>query len=372
MRSNSQPEQRLASIGQFMTRRSSAPSMTSNGSSESSAADGRENPSDTDHYVRSNSQPEQRSASVTQFVTGRSSAPSIASGRSRESTEALSTASTRSPVRPSGTTRVSKSDSGRRRSKSTSRYSRQSSLPESSTATKHPAKPISKSKSAGSFDVLHREMAMEDSVVKDESVCRTDFRRSISGTGPKIPRENSVSDQRTSNLQELVPIPNSKARQGSPGSRDSSHSVSSIPLQQLIPIHNTKPASSVVSSTHVLQQLIPIPKVATASSLDVLKGTTPKNLDDDSAAAISGENKSNEAEINPFVRSSEGLTLSYQHSMSDICGMTSSPGSDSSSSSPQAVITDLGPVKVNLNARHFCGKRRDRMRPMKRRGSSFL
>jgi hypothetical protein len=243
MRSNSQPEQRLASIGQFMTRRSSAPSMTSNGSSESSAADGRENPSDTDHYVRSNSQPEQRSASVTQFVTGRSSAPSIASGRSRESTEALSTASTRSPVRPSGTTRVSKSDSGRRRSKSTSRYSRQSSLPESSTATKHPAKPISKSKSAGSFDVLHREMAMEDSVVKDESVCRTNFRRSISGTGPKIPRENSVSDQRTSNLQELVPIPNSKARQGSPGSRDSSHSVSSIPLQQLIPIHNTKPAS---------------------------------------------------------------------------------------------------------------------------------
>jgi hypothetical protein len=91
------------------------------------------------------------------------------------------------------------------------------------------------------------------------------------------------------------------------------------------------------------------------------------------SAIVAVEKRSFGTETNPYVRAhSDDSTFlkSYIPSSPARDGINSqSSFTDNSLSLPNATATDLSPAKVNLNARHFCGKRRDRMRPMQRRES---
>ncbi|KAL3784762.1 hypothetical protein HJC23_003514 [Cyclotella cryptica] len=96
--------------------------------------------------------------------------------------------------------------------------------------------------------------------------------------------------------------------------------------------------------------------------------------EDDDAASVAStaavERRSFQTEPNSHFRPAADLSSSMRFSPT-ADDITNSPASASSfsSSSPNESAIDLSRAKVNLNARHFCGKRRDRMRPMKRRQS---
>lgn len=98
----------------------------------------------------------------------------------------------------------------------------------------------------------------------------------------------------------------------------------------------------------------------------------PTQDDDEESVASTAavERRSFQTEPNSHVRPAAALDSSrcFPTTSKDI---PDSPATASSfsSSPPSDTAIDLSPAKVNLNARHFCGKRRDRMRPMKRRQS---
>lgn len=296
----------------------------------------------TERYSRHNSQPEQRQA--TRTIMRRSSAPSIASGRASVN----STAAIMSPSREGSNYRPARHSSSvvqpnpaHKRSGSTpsSGMSRQSSQPELYNQMKQVA-PIPKSKSAGSFEALKK-----------------DVQKSMKGDGataaprPVYRRSKSVSEDSSSVAETIVSTDTTKSVQTDyKGSK-----------------------SSTKESIKTIKHLVPIPRSKSPTSFDALE-QTPRSLDEDedtAAGVATPTEKNNETESNPYVRSiDEHLTT--RHSSPSICGITNSPGSSSSDSSPKAAAIDLGPAKVNLTAKHFCGKRRDRMRPQKRRGSAFV
>ena len=207
-----------------------------------------------------------------------------------------------------------------RRLSSESRYFRQSSMPESNAA-KHLSAPIPKSRSAVSFETLEKESFATDGE---------------STLAPVTVRDN----------QQLIAYRRSK----------------SAPRTQTL--KHEFPLSNVAKKTLPA----PIVKVKSAPDMGAQKESTPKKDDVDSTAGVADHQRITSTalaatETNPYVRSAEKNELVEKSSVD--CAITNSPCTDStaSTSSPASV---LGPAKVNLRAKHFCGKRRDRMRPQRR------
>lgn len=184
-----------------------------------------------------------------------------------------------------------------------------------------------------------------------DEVNKTEFRRSKSGSGSR--RSNDYSRKTSSHgIGQPVPITKpistrsfqeSKSGPQSPKSKDHSQKTPSSNINQLVP-------NSISKSTPFLHELINS------------KSTKKDDASIDSSAATKEDRVTTELD-------SQIGSIATRHSSPAIFSITNSPGSTFSSSSPKEAAIDLGPAKVNLNARHFCGKRRYRMMPQPRRDS---
>lgn len=288
-------------------------------------------------YSRHNSQPEQRP--IQQRIPRRSSAPSI-----------ISTSPNTSPIRlgrNDGSIFVTHSES-------IHRGSSQSSQPGMYTQIK-PLMPNPRSGSADSSTAATTSVSSPGR--------RMERHRSAPPVEPKSERmPKSVND----NFEPASGYRRSK----------SMHIVSSV----LAGASTTaaggthtdfKQSNSGPGSRHPA----PIRMSKSATSFDALKKSLPSQEDDEITVAgvAVPVDESTKTESNPYVRNPEiSATLTASRSSPSTLSITNSAGSSSSDSSPKEAAIDLGPAKVNLNARHFCGKRRYRMRPQKRRGSDIL
>jgi len=131
-----------------------------------------------------------------------------------------------------------------------------------------------------------------------------------------------------------------------------------------------------------------IPRSTSLSSFDALRKTISiEEFDDNDSMACVAQPEDDEdkpIEDNPFIRTSKksvrfecnGLPLPSNPTVSepssgsyDIIRSRSSNSISDFTSPKEVASIDVLSAKVNLNARHFCGKRRDRMRPQQRRAS---
>lgn len=278
------------------------------------------------HYTRHNSQPDViHSDPLIPKLSRKTSAPEI----SFRSDDADSTAATYSPNRGENTRRYGKTSVSQTWDDAISVESTSRSVRTSAAQPPTESAPIPKSRSAVSFKILENEWSTKADKLT---------------LAPVSVREHQLITHRESK----------SAHRARALNEESQPEVSNISTKKL-------PA--------------PIPKVKSAPDLNGLQKRTPNEDDVDSTAGVAEEPQTTTSttraasETNPYVRSAEKNKLFRRTSAPVICAITNSPGTDSttSSSSPASV---LGHAKVNLNAKHFCGKRRDRMRPQKRRSTT--
>ncbi|KAL3775161.1 hypothetical protein ACHAWO_002620 [Cyclotella atomus] len=271
---------------------------------------------DQQKYSRRNSQPDQYRPDSSRLITRSCSALISSSDASRTGTAATFPVRGGNHCRPErDPASLVRSDSNSKipSSKSLSYHPRWSSLPETFIAKEHLAS-LPKSK----HEMTYRNTESTSATISppsrpSDTVNKTELRRSKSGPGSR-------------------------------GSNDLSQRT---------------------TSSSINQQLGPIPKSKSTPSLLALESKTTGKVEAASTTGITAEEDKTITDNNAQVSS-----IATRHSFPTLCGITNSPGSStSSSSSPQGAAIDLGPAKVNLNARHFCGKRRYRMRPQPRRNS---